>query len=227
MSPTPPPATAPTKGQPISLLLADDHPLLLCGLEERLVRHGPVRIVGLAADGEECVALYQRHRPDVVLCDLQLPKLSGVEVARTLQQSSGANVVIFSAYDDDASIQAAVDAGAVGYLVKTVDAPELYECLLDAAAGRPVFDRVTAGKVIAALRETNPTVVEEKTRLLSPRELEVLQALGDGLSTVELAEKLYISPLTVKTHVSRIMSKLEVNQRSAAVSFGLRSGLIK
>lgn len=207
----------------IRLLLAEDHPLMREALQSRLLDFG-CDVVATAVDGPTCVELYAEHRPDVVLSDVMLPGFSGIEATRrVLVVDPAARMLLFSAVDDDRAIRAAIDAGAVGYVLKSVDAEELLACLLEACEGqRYIFDRHTAKKVIALSREQNQPV------RLSKREREVLALMCTGITSTEaLAKSLVVTKDTAKTHVDRIITKLGVSDRAQAVVHAYREGLVE
>lgn len=207
----------------IRLLLAEDHPLMREALQLRLIDFG-CDVVATAVDGPSCVELYAEHRPDVVLSDVMLPGFSGIEATRrVLAVDPTARMLLFSAVDDDRAIRAAIDAGAVGYVLKSVDAEELLACLLEACEGqRYIFDRHTAKKVIALSREKNQPV------RLSKREREVLALMCTGITSTEaLAKALVVTKDTAKTHVDRIITKLGVSDRAQAVVLAYREGLVE
>lgn len=195
------------------------------------LRGGGIEVVGVAATARAALAAlaaYTQHRPDVVTCDLRLAdQVSGIElVAQLVYLDPDARAIIFSGQGDEASIQANLDAGAVGYVLKTVTATELIECVRQAAEGQTVFDRVTAAKVINALRKERSTRTLDTVHL-SPREQEVLALLSRGVtSTRAIAAALYVSNDTAKTHCERILAKLGVNDRAAAVAKAFRDGLV-
>jgi DNA-binding NarL/FixJ family response regulator len=207
----------------VRLLLAEDHPLMREALHSRLLDFG-IDVVATAADGPSCVQLYTEHRPDVVLSDVMLPGFSGIEATRRiLDLDACARVLVFSAVDDDRAIRAAIDVGAVGYVLKSVDAEELFACLMEAYDGqRYIFDRNTAKKVIALSREQNQPV------RLSKREREVLALMCTGVTSTEaLAKSLVVTKDTAKTHVDRIITKLGVSDRAQAVVLAYREGLVE
>lgn len=212
-------------GAAIRVLVIEDHPMFREAIVRRLV-DGGVLVAGECATGPEALACYAEVRPDIVLCDLQLGRgaMTGVQVVERLRSAQpGARVIIFSAHDDQASIDAALDAGAVGYVQKAVTAHELLELLTQAHEGQEVFDTATASKVIAALRSRGRG---DKVRL-SPREQEVLELMTQGVtSTKAIAAALFVSTDTAKTHCERLMAKLEVSDRAQAVGKAFRDRLV-
>jgi DNA-binding NarL/FixJ family response regulator len=209
----------------IGTLLADDHPLVLNALVACFAERDDIVVVATARSGPELLELYRANadRVDVVLSDLSMPgSPSGPELVRALVALvPEPRVVVFTANDDTTTIADCIDAGAIGFVSKQADQDELFACLLDAAEGRPAFDALTAPKVIPALRAARRAV------RLSPRELQVLREMAEGHTNVEIGDRLFVSPLTVKTHVTRILTKLEVKDRGAAVAKGFRDGLLR
>lgn len=215
-----------SEGESLKVLLCEDHPMMVDAVTRGLATGG-VEAVAVCRDGHGAVDLYLRHRPDVVLCDVAMPGKHGLDVLRSLRVADPtARVVMLSADDDVATIEAAIDAGAAGYLNKRIDMPELIECVRDAAAGKPVFDRLTAARVYAVLRRTKHQ--PDRRSLLTDREIDVLKqmASGEGSSNADVGRALYLAPNTVKTYVQRIFAKLEVNDRSSAVAKAIREGII-
>jgi DNA-binding NarL/FixJ family response regulator len=209
----------------IRVLVVEDHPIVSHGIVRRL-RDGGVDVVGECTTGQAALELFADLAPDLMICDLQLGRgnMTGVDVVRKLRADrTDARVIIFSAHDDEQSISSALDAGAIGYVQKSVDASELLACVRDAFEGQNVFDKATSGKVIAALRSRGRG---DKVRL-SPREHEVLELMTRGVtSTKGIAETLFISQDTAKTHVERMMAKLEVSDRASAVAKAFRERLV-
>lgn len=199
----------------VKVMLADDHWAIRDGLRARLESE-VVTVVGAAKNGEECVEMYSELLPDVLLCDVHLPGLDGIAATAAIRRSHPtAKIVMFSAHEDGPSIQAALDAGALGYLSKQTSRSELYLAIADAADGNHVFDATTAAAAVTVQRGE-----------LSRREREVLLAVANGATNAHIAAQLFISPLTVKTHLARILAKLGVRDRAAAVAVAMRRKLI-
>jgi DNA-binding NarL/FixJ family response regulator len=200
--------------------VVEDHPLFLDALQARLARLG-FAVAAALSHPAELLATYRRTTPDLVLVDLSLPDTDGATVARQLLAAHPeARVLVLSAYDDGASISRCLDAGACGFVSKRVDAAELADCLHAALRGEPAFDRRSARAVITAMR----TPVSGPQ--LTGREVEVLQLVANGCSTAEIARRLHLSPFTVKAHVAKILDRLGVSDRAAAVAAALRQDLI-
>jgi DNA-binding NarL/FixJ family response regulator len=200
----------------INVMLIDDHPVVRAGLRSILDSFDDIAVVGEGSDGSAVEEL--PPGVDVVVCDLQMPGVDGVEATRRLQEAGGPPVLVLTTFDTQAGIVAALEAGALGYLLK--DAPEkvLREAVVATAAGQ----RTLAPEVAAALAER----VVRPREALSGREIELLQALASGASNRELAGQLFISEATVKTHLIHIYQKLGVDNRTAAVTVARERKLI-
>ena len=205
----------------IRLLIADDHPVVRDGLRAMLATQPDMELVGEAATGTQAVAQARALRPDVVLMDLQMPELDGPDAIATLrEQAPEVRVLVLTTYGTDADITRAVDAGATGYLLKDAPREQLFGAIRAAARGESVLSPLVATRVLGRMRAP----AEEA---LSPRELEILQAVARGLSNKDIGRQLYVSEATVKTHLLRIFSKLRVDDRTAAVTVALERGIIR
>ncbi|HZA82533.1 MAG TPA: response regulator transcription factor [Actinomycetes bacterium] len=206
---------------PIRLVVADDHPVVRDGLRAMLATQPDMELVGEAATGSEAVERARALRPDVVLMDLQMPELDGPAAIATLrEQAPGARVLVLTTFGTDADITRAVDAGATGYLLKDAPREQLFGAIRAAARGEAVLSPSVATRVLGRMRAP----AEEA---LSPRELEILQAVARGLSNKDIGRRLYVSEATVKTHLLRVFSKLGVDDRTAAVTVALERGIIR
>jgi len=207
--------------RPIRLLVADDHPVVRDGLRAMLATQPDMELVGEAATGTEAVELARALRPDVVLMDLQMPKLDGPAAIATLrEQAPEVRVLVLTTFGTDADITRAVDAGATGYLLKDAPREQLFGAIRAAARGEAVLSPSVATRVLGRMRAP----AEEA---LSPRELEILGAVARGLSNKDIGRQLYVSEATVKTHLLRVFSKLGVDDRTAAVTVALERGIIR
>jgi DNA-binding NarL/FixJ family response regulator len=205
----------------IRLLIADDHPVVRDGLRAMLATQPDMELVGEAATGTQAVAQARALRPDVVLMDLQMPELDGPGAIATLrEQAPEVRVLVLTTYGTDADITRAVDAGATGYLLKDAPREQLFGAIRAAARGESVLSPLVATRVLGRMRAP----AEEA---LSPRELEILQAVARGLSNKDIGRQLYVSEATVKTHLLRVFSKLGVDDRTAAVTVALERGIIR
>ncbi|MGZ4708603.1 MAG: response regulator [Acidimicrobiales bacterium] len=210
--------------EPIRIVAIDDHPLILNALVRRLEAGGEMVVVAARGDGAGGLATVAEHGPDVVICDLSMPgsDLSGLEViTAVIAADPEARVLVLSAHTDAQSVGAAMAAGALGFVSKEADEETLCRCVVEVAAGRAAFDPSIGPKLVAALR---PSPAERYG--LSPKELEVLAEMADGLSNADIGARLHVSPLTVKTHVSHILAKLGVADRAAAVIKAYREDLL-
>jgi DNA-binding NarL/FixJ family response regulator len=201
----------------IKVLLADDQQLIRQGIRILLEQEPDVEVVGEAADGMEALRLCRDTKPDVVLMDVQMPGMDGVECSRQLTKAyPEIGVIILTTFDDDDYIFDGLRAGARGYLLKDVSSADLAAAVRTVAAGDALIQPSISRRVIsefARLSGTTSSLIET----LTPRELDVLHALADGLSNLEIAQKLVITEGTVKNHVSNLLAKLEVRDRTQAV----------
>ncbi|WP_369378118.1 response regulator [Streptomyces sp. cg36] len=194
----------------VRILLCDDHAVVRAGLLALLGSEPDIEVVGEAGTGEEAVAAAAKVRPDVVLMDLQLgPGIDGVEATRRIA-GTGVRVLVLTTYDTDADITRAIAAGATGYLLKAERPEELFAAIRAAAQGRTALSAPVASRVMERMRGTTPS--------LTPRELDILAQLSQGLANRDIARALFISEATVKTHLGRIYEKLGVDTRAGAVS---------
>jgi DNA-binding NarL/FixJ family response regulator len=202
----------------IKILLVDDHPVVREGLRGMLAAEEDLTVVAEAGGAAEAVAAVRAHEPDVVLMDLRMPGGDGVEAtARVLAQRPAARVVVLTTYDTDADILRAVEAGAAGYLLKDASRAELAQAIRAAARGETVLAPSVAAKLVSRMRSP----VE-----LSRREIEVLRLVALGRTNAEIGRELLISEATVKTHLLRTFGKLEVSDRTAAVTVALERGIL-
>jgi len=214
----------------VRVLLADDQRVVREGLSMVLGLLPDVELVGTAADGEEAVALAARLAPDVVLMDLRMPRLDGIAATdRLSREQPGVRVVALTTYADDASVLAALRAGARGYLTKDAGAEDIAAAIAAVARGEAALDPAVQRHVVAAVAEPEagpppaggPALPDE----LTPREAEVLGLIAGGLTNAEIAERLVVSPATVKSHVNHIFAKADLRDRAQAVAYAFRHGL--
>lgn len=205
----------------IRVLLADDHPVVRDGLAAVLATQPDLTVVGEAANGAEAVRQTASLAPDVVLMDLQMPGMDGTAATAAIRAANPqVRVLVLTTYDTDADITAAIDAGAVGYLLKDTGRHELCEAVRTAARGGAALSPTVAAKVLAHMRG-------DRGAGLSGRELEVLSAVACGQSNKQIARTLRLSEATVKTHLLHIYTKLDVADRTAAVTTALSRGIIR
>ena len=211
------------------VVIADDQALFREGLRTLLSTRAEVEVVGEAANGEEAVALVERLHPDVVLMDLRMPVMDGiVATARLRDQWPAIPVLVLTTFDDDASLFGALRAGAAGYLLKDVSSETLMAALTAATRGEAFLQSTVTGRVVAAfarLMETGGPRAEALVLPLSPREREILSLLGTGASNKEIAERLCLAEGTVKNHVTNILTKLDVRDRTQAALRARQLGL--
>ncbi len=206
---------------PIRLLIADDHPIVRAGFEGMLAEKSDLEVVGEAGNGEEAVQLTDQLSPDVVLMDLRMPEVDGVEaIGRIKGDHPHVHVLVLTTYDSDADILRAIEAGATGYLLKDTPREELFRAIRAAARGEPVL----APSVTARLMQRAQTPTRTA---LSSREIEVLELVARGGSNKELARELHLSVATVKSHLIHIFEKLGVTDRTAAVTVAIEKGILR
>jgi DNA-binding NarL/FixJ family response regulator len=208
----------------IRVFLADDHPVVRQGLRTFLESRPGIDVVGEAGDGEAAVEEVERLRPDVVLIDLVMPGGGGVAAIRRIRERApDTRVVVLTSFASDDQVIPAVQAGAAGYLLKDVEPSGLEAAIRLVHDGEALLDPQIAGRVMEQVAHPSPG---GDLASLTPREREVLQLLGRGLSNRELADALVVSEKTVKTHVSSILMKLGVHDRTQAALFAVREGLV-
>ncbi|UAC01436.1 response regulator transcription factor [Dactylosporangium vinaceum] len=207
----------------IRVLLADDQRVVREGLALVLGLLADVEVVGAAADGAEAVELALRHRPDIVLMDLRMPRVDGVEATRRLkQQLPEVRVVVLTTYSDDRSVLEALRAGAKGYLTKEAGGEEILAAMRRVLQDGAALDPAVQHHVLNALH--NP--VPNNSDGLTPREVEVLALIAEGLSNAEIAARLFISEGTVKSHVNHLLAKIGGRDRAQAVAYAYRNNII-
>lgn len=205
----------------VRILICDDHPVVRAGVRGMLSGEPGFEVVAEAADGVEAVELAERHRPDVVLMDLRMPRMDGVAATEKIKAARPeTQVLILTTYESDADILRAVEKGAAGYMLKDAPREELFGAVRSVAEGKSPLAPSVAARLVERLR-TPP----EET--LSPREIEVLELVAKGTSNKQIAKALWISETTVKTHLLHVFDKLEVTDRTAAVTEALRRGVIR
>jgi DNA-binding NarL/FixJ family response regulator len=205
------------------VVLADDHALVREGTAELLERAGGIRVVGQAADGLEAVRLVQMLQPNVLLLDLALPGLDGLEVARRTRVASPSTAVVaLTAHDEQAYVLAMLEAGATGYLSKVCRGHEVVQAVRAAAAGETVFSPTIASSV-----KQRALGVGGRVSALTPRELDVLRAAARGLGNKQIGAELGLSARTVQTHLTNIFGKLGVSSRTEAILLALREGWVR
>jgi DNA-binding NarL/FixJ family response regulator len=214
----------------IRVLIADDQRVVRDGLTMLVGLIDGVDVVGTSADGLEAVKCAEREHPDVILMDLRMPGMDGVEATRRIRATLPATqVLVLTTYADDESLFPALQAGARGYLTKDADAEEIERAIRALAAGRAHLDPAVQQRLVTAVLETPraaPAAVQTLPDDLSPREAEVLKLIAAGLSNGEIATSLFVSNATVKTHVNHIFSKTGARDRAQAVRYAYQHGLV-
>jgi DNA-binding NarL/FixJ family response regulator len=214
----------------IRVLIADDHPLYRAGVRDHLVEnnHG-IEVVGEAGNGQQAVELVGRLRPDVVLMDIAMPHVNGIEATRQIKERwPEVSVLILTVYDDEQYIFALLEAGAAGYLLKTIDVVELAQAVRRVFEGESVLSPPAARKVLSRFAAQGSTSGPGRAwRLLSERERDVLRLAAKGVSNKQIAQELSLSIRTVHAHMSHIFDKLGVASRTEAVIYGLRHGWLR
>jgi len=214
-----------TQDNTIRVLIVDDHQLVRQGLEAVLASAADIALVGQAADGRTAVDVANEVGPDVVLMDLQLPVLSGLDATREiLAARPGTAVLVLTMFEDDDTVHAAVAAGAVGYLLKGADGEDILAAVRSAAAGQAVFGAAIAHR-LQAFFASAPTRSSSAFPELTDRERAILDRLAAGLTNVEIGSALFLSPKTVANNVSMILAKLNLSERGQAIVLARDAGL--
>ena len=213
----------------IKLLIVDDHAVVRQGLRGFLELTEDFEVVGEGTNGLEAISLAQELQPDVVLMDLIMPEMDGIEATRRIKLANpDTKILILSSFGDDNNVLPAIQAGAMGYVLKDISPEELLKALLQTAKGKTQLHPDIANMIISHVQQdtSEEESMNQKPSELTSRELEVLVQIGRGLSNKEIASELSISYMTVKTHVSNILSKLHLADRTQAAIFSIRQGLV-
>lgn len=207
-------------------MLADDHRMLREGLRRSMTEHG-FDVVGEASDGAEAVDMASELVPDVILMDVTMPELDGVEATRLVKAANPAiRVIMLTMHADQEVLAAAIRSGASGYLVKDCSTEEIADAIRSAVSGETTLSPALAASMLNEVRKLDPPEQPEEDRVVTKREEEVLQLIADGCSTPEVAERLYISQKTVKNHLASIYQKLDARDRTQAVLQAVRMGIV-
>ncbi len=209
----------------LRILLADDHPVVRAGLRSLIDTLEDLEVVGEAADGEQAVHETLLLRPDVVLMDVRMDRVDGVEATRRIRAAvPGTAVLMLTMYDDDATVFTAMQAGARGYLLKGAGQDEIVNAVRAVAAGQAIFGPAVAARMLRLFTD-QPTASESPFPTLTTRERDILDLLAGGRRTAAIAEQLFLSPKTVSNHLTNIFAKLEVADRTAAIIRAREGGL--
>lgn len=210
----------------IRILLTDDQPLVRAGLKALLEHASDIEVIGETENGREALSCVHRLHPDLVLMDIRMPVMDGVEATRRItQDQNGPPVLVLTTFDDDEEVFSALRAGAKGYLLKDTPGSELRQAIRDIAAGRNALSPQITRKLIDHVAAGAPTPDGPDLSGLTERELQVLQAVAQGRNNTEIAAELYLSPATARTYVSRILSKLGARDRTELAILAHRAGL--
>ena len=220
-------------GDPVRVVLADDQRLVRESLATLLGLLDGIELLATASDGEEALTLTAEHGPDVVLMDLRMPRMDGIEATNRLRASHPeVRVIALTTYADDESVLGALRAGARGYLTKDASSQDIRAAILTVAAGDAALDPAVQSHVVAALAGDNhapaqiaPRTAPELPDDLTPREAEVLALIAEGLTNAEIAERLVVSPTTIKSHINHLFAKAGLRDRTQAVNYAYRTGI--
>lgn len=214
--------TEPPRGEPIKVLVVDDHWVVRQGLRMFLDQESAITVVGEASDGSEAIELVRRLRPDVVLMDILMPHVDGIEaIARIKAEMPRVEVIALTSVLQGRSVSDAIQAGAIGYLIKDTKGDELVRAIRDAAEGRVHLSPEAATRLAKDLRQS------EGVESLTERETSVLRLVAEGLANKEIARRLSISEKTVKAHLNNVFAKLDVHSRTQAALQAIRSGIAR
>ena len=212
--------------EPLRIVIADDHVLFRDGLRALLAAAPDTELVGEAATGDEAVALATALQPDVVLMDIQMPGLNGIDATRRIAHASPhVGILVVTMFEDDSSVFAAMRAGARGYLLKGAKYDEVLRAIRAVGSGEAIFSPAIAVRLMEYFSNVRPTAIPQAFPDLSDREREILDLIAQGHKNAEIAARLVLSPKTVRNHVSNILSKLQVADRAQAIIRAREAGL--
>lgn len=206
------------ESRPIRILIVDDHPVVRAGLASMLATQAGIEVAGSASSGEEALAMVRQDMPDLLLLDLRMPGMSGIDTLHALKQAkAAARVIILTSFELDEDIYRAVQAGAQGYLLKNTSQCQMLEAIATVHAGKRYIPRQIAARLAERMLRSN----------LTPRELEILDMLAKGLTNKQIGCALSISDNTARNHVNSIIGKLEVSDRTEAVAVAIQQGILE
>jgi two-component system, NarL family, response regulator LiaR len=210
----------------INVLVVDDHRLFRQGLHALMGRAHDIHIIGEARDGQEAVDLAEELRPDVILMDLEMPHMGGIQAIRAIRaRQPEARILVLTSFSEDENVFPAIEAGALGYMLKDTNSATLLQAIRLVARNEPSLDTKIQSKLMKGYTHTQEK--KEVSEALSPREKEVLILLAGGLNNQAIADRLKISELTVRSHVSSVLDKLNLANRVQAALYALRQGMVK
>jgi two-component system, NarL family, response regulator LiaR len=209
----------------IKVVFVDDHEMVRIGVSSYLSAQPDIEVVGEADNGRAGVEMALSLRPDIILMDLVMKEMDGIEATRQIiEKWPEAKIIIVTSFLDDEKVYPALEAGATSYMLKTSKASEIANAVRNTYAGQPVLEPEVTGKMMMKMRQKNTLLPHEE---LTEREMEVLKLIAEGKTNQEIADELFIALKTVKTHVSNILSKLQVQDRTQAVIYAFRHSLVK
>lgn len=209
----------------ITVLFADDHEMVRIGVSAYLSAQPDIEVIAEAVDGKTAVDLALEHRPDIILMDLVMEEMDGIEATeRITKQWPEAKVIIVTSFLDDEKVYPALEAGATSYMLKTSKAEEIAKAIRSTYEGQSILEPEVTGKIMTKMRTPGGPVLHER---LTEREIEVLLLMAEGKTNQEISEQLFIALKTVKVHVSNILGKLEVSDRTQAVIYAFKHDLVK
>mgnify|MGYP000921834673 CR=1 FL=1 len=216
------------KNKNITIFLVDDHELIREGIKQLLELEDDIEVVGQAGDGEEAIEKISKYRPDVVLLDINMPQINGIDVLRRLKDlGANSKIIMLTIHKDREYLLEAMKVGADGYVLKDTDAEGLLRAIRTVESGETYIQPSIASLLVENINDVESNENAMKTDSLTKREYEVLTLIAEGLSNKDIANKLYISEKTVKNHVSSILKKLEVNDRIQAAIFAFKNNIKK
>jgi NarL family two-component system response regulator LiaR len=214
-------------GEIITVLIVDDHPTMRQGIRALLERQPDIKVVGESNNGTQAIQMACQFKPDVVLMDLQMPGKSGLDaIKEILAETPSLRILVFSNSSEDKTIMAAIEAGAIGYLLKIDATEKIIQSVRDAYHNTPTFSTQAQSELLSYIHSHRSTQTAS-TAQLTPRELIILKLMANGLTNEEMAAQAFISEGTVRTHISHILQKLHLDNRAQAVLYAVREGLVE